>query len=184
MISHEIWKLVWIYNLFLSDLQMLENYSLITNILMRLSPGSIDLKFLSYVANICSLQLVLNIIIVKNVHVYIFFFTFRKNLSKCYDEINLIFTNNILFLELQIFFPHPVSLPMPSFLIQNLINLIQVFKNHLFISQCLQGFFFFLFCLLNLLHFMGVGCKLVRQISDTSFFLTYLPCPLGCDTQY
>lgn len=113
-----------------------------------------------------------------------FFFTFRKNLSKCYDEINLIFTNNILFLELQIFFPHPVSLPMPSFLIQNLINLIQVFKNHLFISQCLQGFFFFLFCLLNLLHFMGVGCKLVRQISDTSFFLTYLPCPLGCDTQY
>lgn len=55
MISHEIWKLVWIYNLFLSDLQMLENYSLITNILMRLSPGSIDLKFLSYVANICSL---------------------------------------------------------------------------------------------------------------------------------
>lgn len=35
MISHEIWKLVWIYNLFLSGLQMLENYSLITNILMK-----------------------------------------------------------------------------------------------------------------------------------------------------
>lgn len=110
-------------------------------------------------------------------HMVLNYFTFRKNtFGKCCDTINLIFTNNILFLKFKILSKMNGSYHA-QFTYTKFNKFDTDFKNLILISECLLLSFL-------LLHFKGLHVNYWDNIRHPLFASLTSSSPLGCDTQY